>query len=536
MIIRKPYAILIKNFKLIHALLFAMMSYLLYRSYSISHFFSEYFADDRGVVGQELTDSLFSNWMYFFTIVIILGLIIVLVLMVFKKKPVKYYIGSILAYVIFLIVLNIDNSTISTMEIEQLSARTVRAMADITLIMMAVQAFVLVLTFVRATGFNIKQFDFEKDLQELNITEEDREEVEVGLNVDAGKFERRLRKNLRHAKYVYLENKLICNILIVVAILLLGYGIYTNSGLNDKFYKQGQSFQTGSFVINIEESYITDKNYTGKKFENNKTILVLKMKIRNIYNTPVKLEMARAELTIKGHKYYPNTNYYSDMIDFGNIYQSEKIGSTDTNYVFCYEIPSNYVEEKMIFQYVQNISGIKNKLEVTYQKVRIEPIDLRTNLKVKEYKIGEKIDMTGTIFGSTKFAINSYTVQKEFKFTYNFCPVTNECYQSNEYIKPNVLTNYNKVLLRMNVALELNHNYINSSYKDIFQFVSKFGTIEYKVDGKWKSHTLGLVQVKPTKVATGSDLYIEVLEEVATAENIRLVLSAQNQKYHYILK
>ena len=364
MIIRKPYAILIKHFKLIHAILVLLMSYLVYQFYMISRFFNDYFSSDTGVIGQELTDGLFSNWMYIANAIIIIGLIVVLILMVTKKKPIKYYIAAIIGYIAVFVVLALDHNIIANMEIEQLSARTVRAMSDITLISIVVQGIILVLTFVRATGFNIKQFDFEKDLQELNITEEDREEVEVGINVDAGKFERRFRKNLRHIKYVYLENKMICNILIVVVILVTGYLIYTKTGVSEKMYKEGQTFTSANFAMTIEESYITNTNYQGNKFDN-KTLLVLRMKIKNRYTSSLKFETARAELTIKGHKYYPNTQYYNDLLDFGEVYRGEKINSDEHYYILCYEIPTNYTSEKMVFGYVQNVTGIKNKLEVT---------------------------------------------------------------------------------------------------------------------------------------------------------------------------
>ena len=284
MIIRKPYAILIKHFKLIHAALAAMMLYLIYRTTMIARFFLDYFSNELGVIGQELTDGLFNDWMYFLTFIVILGFIAVLVLMITKQKPVKYYVGAIAGYIGLLVIINIDHSIIASMEAELLSARTVRAMSDVTWISIGVQTVLIVLTFIRATGFNIKHLDFEKDLQELNITEEDREEVEVDLDVDSGKLRRKIRKQIRHIKYVYLENKLLCNILIVVTIILLGYFIYNKSGMNEKIYKQNQTFQTAAFIMNIEDSYITNTNYKLKKLENEQNLLVLRLRVKGIYN------------------------------------------------------------------------------------------------------------------------------------------------------------------------------------------------------------------------------------------------------------
>ncbi|MCI8446515.1 MAG: hypothetical protein HFH31_03360, partial [Bacilli bacterium] len=480
MIIRKPYAVLIKHFRLIHSALLAMMIYLIYRTSKITQFFLEYFSDEMGVIGKELTDGLFNDWMYFLTFVVILGLVAVLILMITKQKPVKYYIGAIISYIALLVILNMDHSVIASMESELLSARTVRAMSDVTWLLLGIQSLMIILTFIRATGFDIKQLDFEKDLQELKITEEDREEVEVGLDVDSGKIQRQIRKQIRHMKYVYLENKLLCNVLIVVAILLTGYFIYDKSGMNEKIYKQNQFFQTASFVMNVEDSYITNTNYKLEKLNDQKTLLVLRLKVRTIYDREVSMDTARLEVTIKDHKYYPTESHTSDISDFGTSYRGEKIGKEEQFYVLCYEIPSNYINEPMLFQYVQSVSGIKNKLEITYQKVKLSPINLGTTPNRKKYKLTEKVDMSGSILGDTKFVIQSYEIKPEFKFTYNFCPANNECHQSVEYIKPNILTNDNKVLLRLNGLVQSESAYLDKKHHNLFQFINQYGMFRYK--------------------------------------------------------
>lgn len=536
MIIRKPYAILIKNFKLIHTILLAIMFYLTYKIGMISKFFSDYFADNKTVIGQELTDELFNFLMYFSIFAIIVGLIIVLVLMVMKRKPIKYYIGGILSYLFIFIALTVASNTIGEMELELLSARTVRAVADIINISLVIQAVMIILTFVRATGFNIKQFDFEKDLQELNITEEDREEVEVGLNVDSGKFERKVRRQLRHMRYVYLENKLICNILIVIMILFIGYQVYTKSGMNEKIYKEGNDISTTNFIMNVENSYITDTDYKKNKLEQGKTLVVLQLKIKSKFITSQKLVTAKAVLKLKGNSYYPSRTYLQKMDDIGMVYDNQKISGEDTYYVLCYEVPSNYLNEKMIFQYIDSVSGIKNKLAMTYQKVKLSPIDLRKKTKAQEYKIGEEMKITNSIFNGLSLKINSAILQDEFKLSYNFCAVAGECYQSYEYIKPDILTNYDKTLLKLNLNYKLDNHYINSHYKDPYNFISKFATVEYVINNKKKTHPIALKKVTPKVAKTGNDLYIEVLKEVKNASNIDLVFKIRNQEYRYKIK
>ena len=43
----------------------------------------------------------------------------------------------------------------------------------------------------RATGFDIKKFDFAKDLEELDIETKDNEEFEVNLELETDKYQRK---------------------------------------------------------------------------------------------------------------------------------------------------------------------------------------------------------------------------------------------------------------------------------------------------------------------------------------------------------
>ena len=64
MIFRKPYAILIKYFKLIHVLLTIIMAYLVYRTYNLFHFLSEYMKTTMLRLGKGATETMFNSYMY----------------------------------------------------------------------------------------------------------------------------------------------------------------------------------------------------------------------------------------------------------------------------------------------------------------------------------------------------------------------------------------------------------------------------------------------------------------------------------------
>ena len=64
MILKKPYAFFIKNFKLFHFIIFALSAVLLYRTSIVYSFFKEYCKTSPNVIGKNLTSALFSPWLY----------------------------------------------------------------------------------------------------------------------------------------------------------------------------------------------------------------------------------------------------------------------------------------------------------------------------------------------------------------------------------------------------------------------------------------------------------------------------------------
>ena len=78
MILRRPFAILIKYFKLIHIVLTILSAFLLYRTNLILTFFNEYLRTHNSVIGKDLTGTLFTPWIYVALVTIIIGSFIIL--------------------------------------------------------------------------------------------------------------------------------------------------------------------------------------------------------------------------------------------------------------------------------------------------------------------------------------------------------------------------------------------------------------------------------------------------------------------------
>ena len=78
MILRKPYAFLIRHFRLIHVFLMIFVGFLIWKSAGILSFFSEYMSSGQANVEIDLTSELFDIWMFLFPwIIIVINLIII---------------------------------------------------------------------------------------------------------------------------------------------------------------------------------------------------------------------------------------------------------------------------------------------------------------------------------------------------------------------------------------------------------------------------------------------------------------------------
>ena len=82
MVLRKPYAFFIKHFKLIHLILAVLCIYSTVQTHKLYTFFSDYIYKTVNVIGQDLVGSLYTGFMTFGPILIIILTITIMVIMI----------------------------------------------------------------------------------------------------------------------------------------------------------------------------------------------------------------------------------------------------------------------------------------------------------------------------------------------------------------------------------------------------------------------------------------------------------------------
>lgn len=524
MILKKPYAFLIKHFKLIHIIMTILFGYLIYKTNVILSFLNRYMDSKELVTGKNLVVPLFSVIIYIVLAIIILLCVAIFILMRYKKKPYGFYFLNILSCIGLIVIYVFVQTTIGTMEEKVMSLQTVRLARDLLTIAILLQTSSLVVNFIRSIGFNIKKFNFEDDYAELNIESKDNEEFELELSVDTNKLRRNWRKRIRHFKYVYAEHKYIINLLGLLVILVLVFAISFVLGLFDKRYRENDLFTTNQYIMGIMDSYVVTENYKGNTI-NDSQFVILRLNIKNRFNSDNTFTVARSSLVVDGDKFYHTRSYKEEFKDLGNVYLDQSLTQDATNYLLVYEIPSGYSTDKATFQFQD--SDLKTNYDV-----KIEPENLEENENVKDYNLKETIEINNLMEISLK--IDSYQIARSFKLNYNFCITTNECYDSVEYLYPSLSGRNDKALLKLEGSINLEKNYI-TDIKNLSNFISYFGVIEYEKDGSLKTQKTGLKRVLPNNSKT-KDYYIEINEDVMSADKIYLSFVIRNNTYRYQLK
>ena len=103
MILRKPYAFLVKHFRLIHAVLLMLIFFVFFQVYDILGFFNTYIGSPTSIYDFEIASKTLINFYSTFFAILVLGISGVLVyLLRYKKKPILLYVVIIIIYSIFI--------------------------------------------------------------------------------------------------------------------------------------------------------------------------------------------------------------------------------------------------------------------------------------------------------------------------------------------------------------------------------------------------------------------------------------------------
>ncbi len=534
MVLRKPYAFLIKHFRMIHILLGIFMSFLLYKTYAVYKFFNTYLAESKFNVLENISSKYITISM-FFSIIIIIGItVVVLWLMNFKKKPVKYYFLSLLVYVLLIFSFIFARYQLKQIEWNEINIQLIKIARDTLLVSVLVQIIPFIVTLVRATGFNIKKFNFEKDLKQFALDDKDNEEFEVGLQLDKDDFKTIVRRRIRVAKYVIRENKYILIGLVALIMISIGIMIYVNDEVYNKVYKENEILNTSSFKVSTLSSYKLTTNTSNNNITNGKyCFIVVKVLLRSNVNKDLIIPVKNFRLRTGKYTYYTSDiNYYDSFVEFGEGFKGNTIkAKSSKEYILVFKIDNKEKDNSVQLEYLTGAKREKGELKYNYAKFALNPDKLENNKNMMLVNLNTPIDFNDSLLKKSNINVKAVTFKNSFVEKVKQC-VGGQCYDTSTYIVSNVSSRYQKIVMKVDYELQLDKSINIDKIKP--KFMALFGNLRYVINNKEYNHGINLVDITPSNIEGRA--YLEVKEEVNKASKIYLDFKVRNKIYTYILK
>ena len=353
MILRRPYAFLIKHFRLLHLILFIFMAYITVKAGNILEFFKEYINFNGNI---EIISSNYISYFIFISVIVIIAFsLIVFVLMRYKKKPRFLYILIIITSIISLVLFIYLYTNIKALEISSMSGREIRLLRDISRFNYYLLLIMCIPVLIRGLGFDIKKFGFTKDIADLKLEEKDSEEVEVNFDLNSDNIKRTGRKLSRELKYYYIENKFFINIILAVIIIILILIFPFNKFVVNRNLSEGETLSTNYFNIKVNNSYISER----KRVSKDNSYLIINFSILGKVSK-YSLDLDEIVLEGKENKYVPSFKYYYYFEDIGTGYQQENLDTKKyKDYILIFNIKNEDKDNDFYLTYLNKEQKIK---------------------------------------------------------------------------------------------------------------------------------------------------------------------------------
>lgn len=504
MVFRKPYGFLVKHFKFIHLILVGLYIYLAIKVNQIFNFYNNF------ALGNASKLEAISHVTNYYIIAIVLSIMICLIvyaLMRYKKKPRLLYLILIALYLVVAFMIQTSYHGLHTIYISVLDTKTVRLYRDILQIMIWVQYVSIIVVLIRGLGFDIKKFNFVKDLEDLNIEVSDEEEVELTFG-GTETAQRKIHRGFREFKYYYLENKIFIHIILGI-LLVVCIGTFTiQNEIIHKKYRENEAFSTEEFTFQVLNSYITVKDYQGHVVGlEDSSFVVIRM---SLGANRVKREFNTSNLILKvnHHSYSCSKKYVSYFSDLGTPYLGQIIGG-NTSYIFVYSVSNEDLDKKMELVYAED------------KTVSLSPVYLDKMQQPKNYQLNERIDFTQSVLRSGYLQISSYELKEAFSYSYTYVVL------EKEYTGSLSIQSDKNVILHLLMELTYPNQLTN------YMFLSQYAKLKYKRDDQ-EYVSIHFNDQTPGDYKDG--IYVAVDPEVLNASQIWIEINIRGKQYIYHLK
>ncbi len=518
MIIRKPYAFLIRHFRKIHILLLILCGYIYYKNMELTSFIAEFMELQTYDAYTEPISKYVSAFALLTMILIIVGSLLLLILLRHKKKPWKLYLLPIAEYILvfatFIAARGFFNDYTGNLE-----TASIRAIRDFMVIGTFFQYPTMLIFLIRIFGVDLNKFNFQMDQEYLEMSQEDREELEINVEFDKNSLKRGVKRLKRNLNYFYQEHKLLVNSIFTVILILFIYSSYKFIFVTNKSYKEGQSLNANAYTITLNNSYYTDKDYTGNTISDLNSFVILDLTIKN--NSSMREIDLNKFHVMNGINNYVTTakTYGSEFADYGTTYEKKELKSNEQfNLIMVFRVDKKLSSKRFVLYYQE----FNNKGEPHLRKIKLNLKDVSKIQDQKDLSLGEQFDFT-LKKKQEQVIFDEYQFLDEVDYTYRVCNSSTCTSQTEKYTAK-------KGYKILKVSFASN----NFEGKDMIDFSIKYGKINY-INNEDKE---SIVEFKNpfNRVYYGKYLYTLVPEKMVDAKSIKLIYTIRNKRYSYKIK
>ncbi|MBQ3021557.1 MAG: hypothetical protein IJD92_04985 [Bacilli bacterium] len=520
MIFKRPYAFFIKYFRHINFILSILLIYFTYKLNIIHQVLNDIYSGNLTNYSN-LNANYISFRIYLLIFFICILIISIIVLLRRKKKPLKDYLFAIIYIIILLIYLFVISDLFFTLSNVIVEHATLKVYSDISLLIIIPLIYFIIKFILIAIGFNLKKFNFTKDIIELKQEEKDNEEVELILSKNTYKYKRNIRRWFREFKYYLMENKLVFIIIISILGILLVSTFFSLNLFNKDKVNIGESFNAGGFNYKVLDIYETKYDLNNNIIDENNKFVIVSLNIRNNNSLSKSIDLERIRLLYGDEYVYANNYFNKYFYDLGIPYNKEPIKSNVLNeYIIIFKIPNNYKSNKYKLKFYDRVINNENELVGSYKEISVKAERLNNNSDRKELKLNENTVFDKKSYGSSNLTILNYSIENSYIYKND---------NKNIVVKDKDI---NKVLLLLDYKLELDEDYIiNNYFSNDKEFFNKFTSIEYTYNSRDKVY----YNVSALSIV-GNKVIISIPYEVKNASNINLVFNFRTKKIVYKLK
>lgn len=519
MIIRKPYAFLIKHFRRIHIFMLVLCAFIYYKNMQTRSFVKEFLElQSYDAFYEPITK--YASILALLVLIILVALsITIIVLLRHKKKPWKLYIVPAATYAFIFIAFVLTITLFSGYD-EGSGTTGIRAISDLLFMGTIPQYFVIIILLMRIFGVDLNKFDFKSDQEYLELSNDDREEIEISVNIDKESFKRIFKRLLRNLGYFYEEHKLLCNTVASILIVVFVVSVYKFVFITHKSYGQDDVIPTDGYSIQIHHVYYTDKDYRGEIISKDSAFVILDLTLTN-NQSQREVNFNRFHM-MNGRNNYSQTyrTYETSFQDFGQT-TYEKLtldNGQSARFLLIFKVANDLNPDRFVLYYQEINNNIPYLRKI---KLDVENLSEIKTQKTKSLRDYETLNVGGE---DVSFSIESYGILQETTYNVMLCPKNDKCYSAQQPV-----TAANKKMI-----LELFFTSDTFSGKEFVDFSEEYGKIVY-IDNKGKRHTVAIKDAVD-KQYFGNYMYFLVPQRLQDAKEIRLVYTVRNREYVYRLK